>query len=328
MSNCFQLNGFPEWWNEKSGGRGTGKGCGEGSVRGRGRGAVQQRAYHAQTAEEAALGIPNFTADQWKSLAQFMNSQKSGADEKLSGKREKLLIMEKQSRFNVIIDSGASNHMTGDATLLTDVRSMVPCAIKLPDGGITWAMKCGTLPLGRKLVLQNVFLAPHLDITLISVAQLLKDINGFVLFTKQFCVIQDHNLKTLIGAGEERDGVYHYKGVLDAQADSASNLQSRDLWHRRLGHPSPRVLSFLSGVGVFKNNVGVLENSCDVCIRAKQTRDKFNESLNKADAPFSMIHCDLWGPYITSSSCGAHYFLTIVDDYSRAVWTLLLLEKS
>lgn len=116
--------------------------------------------------------------------------------------------------------------------------------------------------------------------------------------------------------------------MLDAQAGSASNLQSRDLWHRRLGHPSPRVLSFLSGVGVFKNNVGVLENSCDVCIRAKQTRDKFNESSNKADAPFSMIHCDLWGPYKTSSSCGAHYFLTIVDDYSRAVWTLLLLEKS
>lgn len=99
VSNCFQLNGFPEWWNEKSGGRGTGKGCGEGSVRGRGRGSVQQRAYHAQTAEEAAPGIPNFTADQWKSLAQFMNSQKSGADEKLSGKREKLLIMEKQSRL-------------------------------------------------------------------------------------------------------------------------------------------------------------------------------------------------------------------------------------
>lgn len=34
------------------------------------------------------------------------------------------------------------------------------------------------------------------------------------------------------------------------------------------------------------------------------------------------------GPHRTRSTSGAHYFLTIVDDYSRAVWTLLLFEKS
>lgn len=41
-----------------------------------------------------------------------------------------------------------------------------------------------------------------------------------------------------------------------------------------------------------------------------------------------MIHCDVWGPYRVQSSCGTRYFLTIVDDYSRSVWTYLLLEKS
>ncbi|CAH9142240.1 unnamed protein product [Cuscuta epithymum] len=40
-----------------------------------------------------------------------------------------------------------------------------------------------------------------------------------------------------------------------------------------------------------------------------------------------MIHCDLWGPYKSPSSCGARQFLTIVDDYSRAVWVYLLLDK-
>ena len=51
-------------------------------------------------------------------------------------------------------------------------------------------------------------------------------------------------------------------------------------------------------------------------------------SYNKALEPFSLIHCDVWGPFRTLSSCGAAYFLTIVDDYSRAVWTYLMLEKS
>ncbi|KAH9647981.1 retrovirus-related pol polyprotein from transposon RE2 [Citrus sinensis] len=34
------------------------------------------------------------------------------------------------------------------------------------------------------------------------------------------------------------------------------------------------------------------------------------------------------GPYRTASSCGAHYFLTIVDDFSRGVWTYLLVAKN
>ncbi|XP_026397593.1 uncharacterized protein LOC113292991 [Papaver somniferum] len=37
---------------------------------------------------------------------------------------------------------------------------------------------------------------------------------------------------------------------------------------------------------------------------------------------------DLWGPYKTPSSCGAHYFLTIVDDFSRGVWIYLLRNKT
>lgn len=40
------------------------------------------------------------------------------------------------------------------------------------------------------------------------------------------------------------------------------------------------------------------------------------------------MHCDLWGSYRTLSYCGASYFLTIVDDYSRAVWIYLLVDKS
>lgn len=57
-------------------------------------------------------------------------------------------------------------------------------------------------------------------------------------------------------------------------------------------------------------------------------REVFHESFNKAIAPFALIHCDIWGPYRTLSSCGDANFLTIVDDYSRAVWTYLMLEKS
>ena len=40
-----------------------------------------------------------------------------------------------------------------------------------------------------------------------------------------------------------------------------------------------------------------------------------------------MIHYDIWGPYRIASLCGAHYFLSIVDEASRATWVYLMKEK-
>ncbi|GKB50819.1 putative RNA-directed DNA polymerase [Tanacetum coccineum] len=40
-----------------------------------------------------------------------------------------------------------------------------------------------------------------------------------------------------------------------------------------------------------------------------------------------LIHLDLWGPYKVVSKDGFRYFLTIVDDYTRAVWIYLIKTK-
>lgn len=268
--------------------------------------------------------MPNFTPDQWATLAQFVNSQKP-QNEKLTDKEGKLLLFGKDRRFDIIIDSGASHHMTGDISLLTDVVTMAPCPISLPNGQVAWATSHGSLNLGGRLVLRHVFLAPSLSVTLIFVAQLVRDVASFVLFTKKFCVIQDLVSKTLIG---ERNGIYHYEGAVAVQAGCMSMASSRDLWHHRMGHPSSKVLLVLTSIGGFSNNLGVLEQSCGVCLRAKQTRDTFSLSINKAVDSFDLVHCDLWGPYREPSTNGSRYFLTLVDDFSCAVWTILLLEKS
>ena len=68
--------------------------------------------------------------------------------------------------------------------------------------------------------------------------------------------------------------------------------------------------------------------ACDISHQAKQTRDKFGISDHKTTKCFEIIHCDLRGKFHTPSSCGATYFLTLVDDYSRAVWVYLLFDKT
>jgi IS30 family transposase len=50
--------------------------------------------------------------------------------------------------------------------------------------------------------------------------------------------------------------------------------------------------------------------------------------MNKVVAIFDIIHCDIWGPIATKSIRGYSYFLTIVDDYSKFTWIVLMKLKS
>lgn len=99
-----------------------------------------------------------------------------------------------------------------------------------------------------------------------------------------------------------------------------------DLWHKRLGRPSEKVLKFIphvSQLSMSNNN-----RPCDVCPRAEQHRDSFPLSENNTASLFELVHCDLWGSYRTRSSCEAQYYLTTIDDYSRIVWVYLLCNKT
>lgn len=118
------------------------------------------------------------------------------------------------------------------------------------------------------------------------------------------------------------DGLYYF-----SKAPSVSTVQAKsslELWHRRLGHPSEQVVKLLPHVFSNKEH---LDTHCEVCLPTKHSRDKFPLSQNKTCRIFEKIHCDLWGPYRHVSSCGARYFLTIVDDFSPCTWVYLLMDK-
>ncbi|GJT34797.1 ribonuclease H-like domain-containing protein [Tanacetum coccineum] len=61
---------------------------------------------------------------------------------------------------------------------------------------------------------------------------------------------------------------------------------------------------------------------------AKQTREPFPLSDHKSKLVDDMVHCDVWGPYRVISKDGFRFFLTIVHDFSRAVWVYLLKSKA
>ena len=330
-NDCFQIIGYPDWWNSGKNGRGAGRGNRGTRSKGIGQGRETQIANAAQVQQaHSAVGIqtggvtdergsfPGLSNDQWSALMNILNSHKpTSSTEKLTGK---------QVKNSWLLDTGASNHMTGDINLLTKLIDVSPCPVGLPDGRNTIADKEGTVNFGKGLALNNVLYVPNLACNLISVSQLIHDSNCVVTFSNKLCVIQDRTSRTVIGVGEQRNGVYHFRAVTFVQTCKTSGVDSFTMWHRRMGHPSSQIVGLLPCIHVTKKDKH--EQVCDICLRAKQTRDIFIPSQNKANEPFDLIHCDVWGPYRVRSSCCASYFLTIVDDFSRAVWIYLLVEKS
>jgi hypothetical protein len=65
-----------------------------------------------------------------------------------------------------------------------------------------------------------------------------------------------------------------------------------------------------------------------VCPLAKQHRLPFPVSDSTSNKIFDLVHCDIWGPFSINSLNSVKYFLTIVDDFSRFIWVLLMVSKS
>ena len=282
--NCFQLIGYPEWWGDRDRARGTGKGIAKGkggqrgmSSFGRGRGGlVRANATQISTPGTSTnLGdINGLSGEQWQTLLNILNSTKIGATEKLTGKC-----------FSIqwILDTGASHHMTGRLDCLSHVEDMMECPVGLPNGEQTAATKEGKVELNDELKLANVLYVPSLQCNLVSISQLIDEIDCIVYFTKKFCAIQDRSTRTVIGVGERREGLYYLQGrttgisVATIQAGKETVFK---LWHKRLGHPSFKVLELVPNIG--DNKISSLhDQACDICFKAKQTRDKFPTSDNK-----------------------------------------------
>lgn len=99
------------------------------------------------------------------------------------------------------------------------------------------------------------------------------------------------------------------------------------LWHQRFGHIPFVRLRDISGIPyVFSSKQSFV---CSICPMARQSRLLFPDSSIKSSHPFQLIHVDTWGgPYSTPTYNGFKYFLTIVDDFSRATWTHLMGSKN
>ncbi|XP_070003236.1 uncharacterized protein [Nicotiana sylvestris] len=108
-----------------------------------------------------------------------------------------------------IIDSGASDHMTSNKSLLLNTQTLpIPYLVSLPNGYKVKVTNIGFLTLSPNLILHNVLYIPSFHYNLISVYKLVARPGHIVEFTNVGCTFQGPSLKKPVVLGRPENGLY------------------------------------------------------------------------------------------------------------------------
>ncbi|GJR50426.1 ribonuclease H-like domain-containing protein [Tanacetum coccineum] len=230
-----------------------------------------------------------------------------------------------------IIDFGANQHLTVSIVGMFNVVDISSLNITVghPNGTLATISHVGNLKLTNNVFLYDVLVVLGYCVSLMSVNKLIRHNKMFVGFEEKKCYIHDLRREKNVGTGSKYASIYLFDMLKDNSIGKSNVVMSFNvsklLWHNRLGHPSDQVLSVLhQDLNISKSfTISVYE----VYHRGKQTRDPFPLFIHKSKVLGEVVHLDLWGPYRIPSRERFKYFLTIMDDYFRAVWVYLIKTK-
>ncbi|CAI7735906.1 unnamed protein product, partial [Closterium sp. NIES-53] len=202
------------------------------------------------------------------------------------------------------LDSGASRSFFQDRTTLTPLSRPVAVSLADPSGGPVLAsfytvLPCPAAPSGT---LSGLYL-PSFSTNLVAAS------------SQVFAAVS--------GSGPE-------------SAPCSCRLLSHQtlLWHHRLGHPSlPRLRGMASRVLVsgLPRSLPPLPPepapTCVPCVEGRQRAAPHSSEFPPTEAPLQTLHMDVWGPARVRGQGHEHYFLLVVDDYSRYTTVFPLRSK-
>uniref|UniRef100_A0A2N9HGS9 GAG-pre-integrase domain-containing protein n=1 Tax=Fagus sylvatica TaxID=28930 RepID=A0A2N9HGS9_FAGSY len=193
-------------------------------------------------------------------------------------------------REDWIVDSGCSNHMTGDKEKLQNMSKYKGkrVVVTVDNTRLPIAHIGETLIIPRfntkQVPLEQVYHVPGVNKNLLSVAQQ-ADSGNWVLFVpkdvkvyKEIVVIGTPTME-----GQQMESVY-VMSAESAYVDKTRKNETVDLWHARLGHVSYH---------------------------------KLKESKFRAKEPLELVHSDVFGRVKQPSIKGMRYMVTFIDDFSR-----------
>ncbi|KAK4400358.1 hypothetical protein Sango_1141900 [Sesamum angolense] len=232
--NCFELNGFPDWYRDlmeqrRRNGRPPNARVmnvlledGERSIQG-------TSAVETQSNLSALVRTEVMRALQTSDV----NLHRSNFVEYDDFAGTALTLTKNRSLCfdSWIIDSGASAHMCANAAAfnqLTPLRNKA--SIKLPDGTTQEVKFAGDIHIHGDLTLTHVLFVPTFKYNLLSVSKLCKDRHCRIIFTQQKCVVQDLQTKEVLAVGKQEGRLYlldkeSFSKDLNKLTDTLNNVQ-------------------------------------------------------------------------------------------------------
>jgi hypothetical protein len=149
-----------------------------------------------------------------------------------------------------ILDSGATTHVTNQQGNLTSFYSPAHLnsnGIVVGNGSTIPIYSIGTATLAdHPFHLNHVLYSPSVIKNLISVRHFTRDNKCSVEFDPDGFSVKDLATRQLILRSSSSGDLYPFFGDLTNTATALTVSTTRDLWHRRLGHPGADCLSKLS----------------------------------------------------------------------------------
>ena len=237
-----------------------------------------------------------------------------------------------------VVDSGASVHCIGDASMLTTIYdNHPPVHIKVADNRIVTAHAVGTAEVtmvdlqGRShsITLHNVVYHPSFHTNLMSVRKLWRDNRIGAKF-------MEHNILKCKHTGAKFriafDRQYKAETVSVASVSLTAQVDA-DLLHSRFGHCSKERIELLKHRAVnFPNHKASNHThdptNCDACKAGGMRRKPFRPRDRSQFTYFGQrLSSDLCGPFDKSVD-GYKYMLNIVDAKTNHLYVYFLQSKS
>uniref|UniRef100_A0A251TCA0 Putative copia protein n=1 Tax=Helianthus annuus TaxID=4232 RepID=A0A251TCA0_HELAN len=233
------------------------------------------------------------------------------------------------------LDSGCSNHMTGNKDLFINLNDSERREVRTGDDKRLEVLGCGDVNVkikGYEKRIPNVFYVAGLKHNLLSVGQLVQ--KGYdVCFNDKGCVIHDSSGRC-IGVVKMTGNKMYPLNLNHDVVPRVCNMTTQDnstLWHRRYGHLNLETLHDMGKNGIVNGlpKINKSEHVCEGCVFGKHARKPFSKKAKwRASEPLQLVHSDICGPMNTPSIGGCKYFITFIDDFSRKTWVYFLKLKS
>jgi hypothetical protein len=128
------------------------------------------------------------------------------------------------------------------------------------------------------------------------------------------------------------NGVYTFpKPMMSSSLKVLAYVQewtSMDGWHKRLGHPSPKIVAHLVKSFSLPVSSSKLSSLCNSCSINKVYQLPFHPNSLKSQALLNLVYTDVWGPASSTGIDGSRYYLIFVDHFSKYIWFYLMVKKS